>query len=267
MFHSCSFIELFLGCQRHLSVNFKEFILAERFDKGLQMLTNKNFFSAALKHECDHKSRGTQAKLARAMGITPKYINDLKAGRKDAGHRLQVKIAQFFDKDLSTFLKIGENILREDIEQQEYGVYKERFTLDQHRKTGKILQAVAEYMQALTVQASISYPEHKIVNQSQKAYDYILELRSSLDSIVYDEAEGLNHNDKCEIYYGKSEFSLEQAFYGKQKISTHPEWIRRMDSLLVEIEKDPELKEFIEQSISMLAERVRLNKKTKHKKT
>lgn len=233
------------------------------------METIKTPFSVALSYCLEQMGYGSQSKVARKLKISQPLINALKQGKSTGSEEKRRAIANYFGYDYDTFIKIGVNRLREDIEQQEHGANEEGFSLDYHQKTGKILQVVAEYMQALTVQASISYPENKIVDQSQKIYDAIIELRSLLDSIVYNEAEGLDHNEKCEIYFGKSEFSLEQAYENNQFSNAEDEDIipfrkfkdparnLKFNKSLLEIEKHPSLDRIAESVIQDLAKQAK----------
>lgn len=70
-----------------------------------------DYFEKALRYLCDKKGRGIQVKLAHAVGVSSKHINDILKGRKQAGRNLQSKIVAFFDINYVDFLALGRWIL------------------------------------------------------------------------------------------------------------------------------------------------------------
>jgi hypothetical protein len=168
----------------------------------------------------------------------------------------------------------GRSLLNKDTDNIESDL-EGGFDIERHRKTGKLLQSISEYLQKLSVESSISYQEGKISEQAQTAHEAVLELRSSLDNIVYQEAENLSHDEKCGIYYGKSEFSLEQAFEKRHLLNSdedtaalpefsNQEWGKKVTALLLDIEDDPVHRDTVERVVRAIADQVREKKKTQN---
>lgn len=70
-------------------------------------------FHAALEYEIRKGGRGAQARLAKAIGKTPTYVNDLLKRKAYGSEATRREIAKVFGYDYEDFLDIGRQILKD----------------------------------------------------------------------------------------------------------------------------------------------------------
>ena len=97
-----------------------------------------NVFMAALKYLLEQQKRGAQVRLAEALEITPKYVNDIVKGRRTPGQDLQEKIAAFYGIRYEDFISFGRHILA--------GYDPKKFNLEPPRFISPLPQTLEERM-------------------------------------------------------------------------------------------------------------------------
>lgn len=71
----------------------------------------QKLFMAAFKYHIEQGKRGAQTRIAEALGITPKYINDLVKDRRSPSQDLQEKITAYYGIKYEDFIAFGRHIL------------------------------------------------------------------------------------------------------------------------------------------------------------
>lgn len=173
----------------------------------------------------------SQKALALTAGVSPSIINDIIKKRKAFGPKTQEKVAKALGENLISALSLGRRLLKnpkkKTTNMKPLPTMIKTYSLEDHKKTAKILQAISVYVQGLSQSV---YPD-KIIELSLSAHDSILQLRSEMEEIIYAEYD-VDHDDVVEIFYGENDFKLKQAFDKKDALNTNDERLKMTIEIL-----------------------------------
>lgn len=222
------------------------------------------YFEEALNYFLHGRPGISRKEICLDAGFSEQYLGQVINGVKKASVASQVKIAKAVGHSYEEFLSIGKKISM-------YGSIElgGRALNALYERLTQIMKSLKLNEESLILKAEISTPKsqawhflgappdpgdiEKIATLTGYNIEWILKGRGPLLA------------KKKVVRFSKSG-SIVQEHEDVIKKFTDQEWGLRMNSMLVEIEKEPDLKAYIEKSISILADQIRSKKQKKRKK-
>ena len=237
------------------------------------------YFQEALNYFLVQKGFGSQSYFARKTGVSQQTISLIARGKAPGKEGPRRKIAEATGFSYEEFLSLGKILLEAN-------------------KIGGPDELFRKGIQYFTDESREGYKKEvrEILRKEFPNLDGILSGKTTLEKKIKDKFVSILNFDRAEdiFFFGKTYLDKQPGIQKNTSISFprielkttlhapapkrseitglyvellnssgDPEWIYRMSKYLTDIEKDPELKAFIEKSISMLAEQTRMMKKAK----